>query len=268
MEHRRQTILDQVEREGACSYEQLSKRLAVSTMTIRRDADELARRGAVIRIVGGVQKAHAPSYLYETAVHARLAENREWKQAIAGKALELVRGSQSVFLDGSTTCLELAKLLAVERKGLTIITNSALACLELGQGGDNVVIGIGGQFDANSLSFIGPQAEDWARTLFVDLAFVGTKGFIAREGTYESFLPTFRIKQIIAQQAVELVLLADHSKFGQRSLSKVLDVAQIHTIVTDDHAPARDLSLLRRRGRQLHLASLGSSARRRTTHAA
>lgn len=230
-------------------------------MTVRREVDGLARRRAVIRIVGGVQKADAPSYLYETAVHSRLSVQRDAKRAIARQAIELVKSPQSVFLDGSTTCLELAKFLAKERKGLTVVTNSALACLELGKSGDNTIIGIGGQFDASSLSYVGAQAEDWAKTLFVDLAFVGTKGFVVTEGTFESFMPTFRIKQIIARQAVELVLLVDHSKFGQRALSKVLDVSQIHTVVTDDLAPASDLARLKHGGCKVITAPLKGAVR-------
>ena len=62
MENRRQFILDQLEQDGACSYEKLSELLGVSTMTIRRDLEELIRQGAVIKTVGGVQRAHAPSH--------------------------------------------------------------------------------------------------------------------------------------------------------------------------------------------------------------
>ncbi|MBI4027890.1 MAG: DeoR/GlpR transcriptional regulator [Verrucomicrobia bacterium] len=261
MEERQPLILDRLEKQGACSFDELSKLLGVSTMTIRRDVDGMARRGAVIRIVGGVQKADAPSYLYETAVHSRLAVQRESKRAIARKALELVVSQHTIFLDGSTTCLELAKLLANERKGLTIVTNSALACLELGKNTENVIIGIGGQFDANSLSYVGPQAEDWAKTLFVDLAFVSTKGFLPSKGTYESFMPTFRIKQIIAQQCVELALLVDHSKFGQRALSKVLDISQIHAVITDDQAPPAAVAALKAGGRKVHIATVGEHTR-------
>jgi DeoR/GlpR family transcriptional regulator of sugar metabolism len=258
MNHRRQTLLDHVERQESSSYDELAELLGVSSMTIRRDVDELARRGALIRIAGGVQKAHAPSYLYETAVHSRIAVHREAKQTIAHRALELVTSQQTVFLDGGTTCLELAKLMAQERTGLTIVTNSALACLELGKSNKNVIIGIGGQFDANSLSYVGPQAEDWAKTLFVDMAFVSTKGFLPREGTFESSLPTYRIKQIIARHCVELVLLVDHSKFGQRALSKVLDISQIHTVVTDDQSPASALARLTRDGKKVLVAATTS----------
>src|ERR1051325_4900506 len=95
MEERQQLILDRIEEQGTSSFEELSKMLRVSTMTVRRDVDELVRRGALLRIVGGVQKAHAPSYLYETAVHSRLAVQRDSKQAIAKKALGLEIGRAS-----------------------------------------------------------------------------------------------------------------------------------------------------------------------------
>ena len=234
-------------------------------MTVRRDLEEMIKQGRVIKTVGGVQRAHAPSYLYETALHSRLGLQRDAKRAIARKALELVEGRPTLFLDGSTTCLELARLLAQERKGLTIVTNSVLVCMELGKNGENSVAGIGGHYDADSLCFVGTQAEDWAKTLFVDLAFVSTKGFLPSKGTFESSLPNFRIKQIVARQCVELVLLVDHSKFGQRALSKVLDVDQIHTVVTDAQTRRADLAAMEKAGCRVHIAGL---VEKRSSHAA
>jgi DeoR/GlpR family transcriptional regulator of sugar metabolism len=265
---RRQFILDRLEQAGACSYEEFASALRVSTMTVRRDLEELIKQGSVIKTVGGVQRASAPSYLYETALHSRLAVRRQEKRAIARRALELVGPGQTIFLDGSSTCLELARVLAKERSGLTIVTNSALACLELGENNANTIVGIGGHYDANSLSYVGPQAEDWAKTLFVDLAFVGTKGLVPSKGTFESSLPTFRIKQIIAKQCGQLVLLADHSKFGQRALSKVLDIDQIHTVVTDDRSSRADLALLEKKVRRVLVASVRRPALKGTAHAA
>ena len=265
---RRQFIQDRLEQAGACSYEELAAAIRVSTMTIRRDLEELVQQGRVIRTVGGVQRAHAPSYLYETAVHSRLGQQRDAKRAIARRALGLIGGRPTVFLDGSTTCLELARLLAVEKKGLTIVTHSVLACMELGKNSDLSITGIGGHYDANSLCYVGPQAEDAAKTLFVDLAFVSTKGFLPAKGTFESSLPNFRIKQIIARQCVELVLLADHSKFGQRALSLVLETGQIHTVVTDRPPCRADLALLEKAGCKVLVADGPKPAASKSAHAA
>ena len=241
---RAKAVLEFLERRGTASYEDLAELLRVSTMTVRRDCEELAKTGTVVKTVGGIQQAHAPAYLYENGVLERISTNRAEKRAIAAEALTLIKANQTIFIDGGTTNLALAKLIASERSDLVIVTNSALACLEMSNG-RNTIIGIGGEYDPETLSFVGPQAEDSAKSLFFDLAFFSTKAFLPLDGTYESSIATFRIKQIVARQAVAIALLVDHTKFGRRALSKVLDISQIKYVVTDDRTSDADISLLR-----------------------
>lgn len=248
-------ILDLIDQQGTASYEALADLLQVSTMTVRRDCEELAKLGKIIKTIGGIQQAHAPAYLYENTVRERIATNRAEKRAIAAKALDLIPNNQTIFIDGGTTNLALAKLIADCRTGLTILTNSALTCLELSKG-QNTIIGIGGEYDPLALSFVGPQAEEMAKSFFVDQAFLTTKGFLPADGTYESAVATFRIKQIVAERAVETVLLVDHTKFGHRALSKVLDISQIQQVVTDAGTSESDLTSLRRAGIKVNVASL------------
>jgi DeoR/GlpR family transcriptional regulator of sugar metabolism len=248
-------ILEVIDREGTATYEALAEKIGVSTMTVRRDCEELVRLGKIIKTIGGIQQAHAPAYLYENPVRARIATNREEKQAIAAKTLELIPNRQTIFLDGGSTNLALAKLLAAKRTGLTILTNSALTCLELSKG-QNRIIGIGGEYDPVALSFVGAQAEEMAKSFFVEQAFLTTKGFLPADGTYESAIATFRIKQMIAERAVETVLLVDHTKFGRRALSKVLDISQIQRVVTDGRTRKSDLASLRRAGVKVDVAIL------------
>jgi len=248
-------ILDLLDRQGTASYEALADLLQVSTMTVRRDCEELAQLGKIIKTIGGIQQAHAPAYLYENTVRERIATNRAEKRAIAAKALDLIPNNQTIFIDGGTTNLALAKLIADCRTGLTILTNSALTCLELSKG-QNTIIGIGGEYDPLALSFVGPQAEEMAKSFFVDQAFLTTKGFLPADGTYESAVATFRIKQNVAERAVETVLLVDHTKFGHRALSKVLDISQIQQVVTDDGTLESDLTSLRRAGIRVNVATL------------
>ena len=63
---RQEQILEWLERVGVGSYQELADFLSVSTMTVRRDVDDLNGRGLVIKTLGGVQRANAPSYLMET----------------------------------------------------------------------------------------------------------------------------------------------------------------------------------------------------------
>jgi len=253
---RQQQILEWLERVGAGSYPELARVLGVSTMTVRREVDQLATRGLVIKTLGGVQRADAPSYLLETAVQGRMNQNRLEKQAIARTAIELAEGAETLFLDGSTTCLELAKLISRRMRGLTVVTNSALTALELGRNRNNAVIGIGGEFDPNSCCFVGSGAEDSAERFYVDVAMISTMGFLPTEGTFESTVANFRVKQILSRRARKVALLVDHSKFGQRALARVLDINEIHCVVTDAATPEAALEPLAGAGIELRRATV------------
>jgi DeoR/GlpR family transcriptional regulator of sugar metabolism len=234
---RQQKILGWLEQAGVATYQELADGLGVSTMTVRREVDDLNGRGLVIKTLGGVQKANAPSYLMESVVHGRMERNRREKMAIARAAIELVGDAKTLAFDGSTTCLELARLVSRRLRGVTAVTYSALTALELGRNRNNAVISLGGEFDPDSCCFVGAVAEDAAERYYVDIAFLSTMGFLPAEGTFESAVANFRVKQALARHARTVVLLVDHSKFGQRALARVLDVKEIHCVVTDETTP-------------------------------
>jgi DeoR/GlpR family transcriptional regulator of sugar metabolism len=251
---RQEQILEWLERVGVGSYQELADLLAVSTMTVRRDVDDLNSRGLVIKTLGGVQRADAPSYLMETAIQGRMAKQRLEKQAIAKAAIELIGDHQTLFMDGSTTCLELAKLTARRMRGLTIITNSALTTMEIGRNRNNTVIGMGGEFDPNSCCYVGASAEDAAERFYVDIAFISTMGFLPSEGTFESTVANFRVKQILTRRSKRVVLLIDHSKFGLRALARVLDADEVDCVVTDEATTEDYLSQLADSGTEYLIA--------------
>jgi DeoR/GlpR family transcriptional regulator of sugar metabolism len=251
---RQQQILERVERLGACSYQDLTDAMGVSSMTIRRDVDRLAAAGRVVKVLGGVQRANAPANLYESELRLRLDEAVTEKRLIAQAAARLIRPNATIFLDGGTTSLELAKHLAEHHSGLTIVTHSAVICMALGQTQQNMIVGLGGQFDPASACFIGPTCEEQASRYFVDLAFVSTKGFVPSEGTFESSVATYRIKQVIANQCPRVALLVDHRKFGSRALTRVLQPSQIHIVVTDAGVAASHLTAMKRRGLEVIVA--------------
>jgi DeoR/GlpR family transcriptional regulator of sugar metabolism len=223
-------------------------------MTVRRDVDKLLPRGGLMKGVGGVQTDRAPKHFYESVVQQRLPIHRPEKNQIAREAVRQIEPQQTIFLDGSTTCLVLARHLAENLRGLSIVTHSALVCMEFGRGTENTILNLGGQFDPASACFVGPTTEEAARRFFVDVAFLSTKGFLPAEGTFESSMATFRIKQIIAEQAARVVLLVDHSKFGQRALCKVLEIGQIDEVITDAGAAAADLAMVEQHGVAVRVA--------------
>ena len=254
---RQKAIVEHLDVVGVCTYQDLSRMLEVSEMTVRRDVNKLARQKTVIKTLGGVQTAHASEHLYESAIEERLPVHRREKEQIAREALRTIEPHQTIFLDGGTTSLVLARHLAKSARGLTVVTNSVLVSLEFGRGSENTntIFLLGGQFDPSSACVVGPTAEESARRFFVDIAFFSTKGFLPQEGTFESSIATIRIKQIIAEQAAHVVLLADHSKFGQRALCKALDIKQIHEVITDAATPSDELANVQNHGLAIRVPS-------------
>jgi DeoR family transcriptional regulator, fructose operon transcriptional repressor len=252
---RQDVIMQHLKERGTCSYEDLVAITKVSNMTVRRDVDKLAVKKLVIKTLGGVAIANAPHEFYESQLTERLSLNHQEKELIAKEAIKYVKTGTTIFIDGGTTCLEFAKLLAKTTARLTVVTNSALTYIELTQGTNTTITCIGGQHDPQSFCLVGPMAEEDCQRYFIDQAFFSTKSFFPAEGTFESSMPTFRIKKIVAKQSAEVVLLVDHSKFGQRALCKVLDISQIRTVITDDKTPSEDIALLRQCGKKVYVVN-------------
>ena len=80
-------------------------------------------------------------------------------------------------------------------------------------------------------------------------------------GTYESSVGLFRLKQSITVQSAEVILLVDHSKFGERALCKVIDTSQINTVITDSKVSREALLALEEAGRKTIVAKVELSGR-------
>ncbi len=254
---RDQIILDHVNRRGTATYKELANSLKVSTMTIRRDVDRMAEQHLVMKTLRGIQRMpEGERGLLETALAQRLSERVEEKRSIARQALEIIRDGQTIFLDGSTTCAELSGYLGKYHRDLTVITNSLLIGQRLRRDRDSALMMIGGRFDRDTYCFVGPGAEEQISRYFVDIAFMSTRAFMPAEGTYESSVDSFRIKQGVVAQSRKTILLADHTKFGRRALTRVLDINQIDTVITDAGAAEEYIAALRQKNIHVVIAPL------------
>jgi len=257
---RHQAILDYLDVHEEASYEVLASLLSTSTMTARRDVEAMAKQGFVLKTLGGTRLQQVPrSPLFESNIHARIRDQREEKRAIALETPSLVAGCQSVFLDAGTTSVEAAKVLAAEVEGLNFITNSLLVCSELSVGSKNRITMLGGDLSFESAAFAGLMTEENAASLYYDVALISTKGFVLEEGTFESSVENFRVKQIVAPRAKKVVLLVDHSKFGLKALRKVLDITAIDCVVTDRGTGMDSIAALERQGIQVVVAGTRAS---------
>ncbi|TAN38629.1 MAG: DeoR/GlpR transcriptional regulator [Verrucomicrobia bacterium] len=223
--------------------QEICRELAISTATARRDLEELEKRGELRRVHGGAvsveSRLEEPLFDDKTAVAARE------KQHIAEAALELIKPGETVYLDGGSTVLALARLLR-DRTNLTVVTNSLRAASELGGAGPRLIL-VGGELRRLSQTVVGPLTRAVLEELHVDRAFMGTMGF-GTEGLTTTDTGEAFTKELVMRRAREVVLLADSSKAGKILFARSGRLEQVNRLITDKRLAAEWAKELARRG--------------------
>src|SRR6266704_423500 len=107
--HRQSLILQAVRSDGSARVSDLTQRLGVSDMTIRRDLEVLARDGLVEKVHGGAVLPGSPSS-HEPGFEAKSVLEKPQKEAIARAAAELVAPGTAVALVGPIADLAIRSL--------------------------------------------------------------------------------------------------------------------------------------------------------------
>ena len=214
---------------GVNRVEDLCRRLKVSAATVRRDLDLLERRGAIRRVHGGAVSVE--SRLDESLFEDKTALAVREKRRITEAALKFIEPGDTIYLDGGSTVLELARLLC-ERTNLTVVTNSLHAAHELAGRGPRLIV-IGGELRRLSQTLVGPLTRLVLQELHLDKAFLGTIGFSLKEGLTTTDPSEAFTKQAVMGQARQVIVLADSSKAGKVSFASAGRWANVHVLITD-----------------------------------
>ena len=236
-DHLRALIRD----SGVIRIEDLCRRLKVSPATVRRDLDQLERGGAIRRVHGGAVSVESrldePVFADQRSLAARE------KRRIAEAALKFVEPGDTIYLDGGSTVLELARLLR-DRTSLTVVTNSLYAAHELAGRGPRLIV-IGGELRRLSQTMVGPLTRHVLHELHLDRAFMGTIGFALNEGLTTTDPSEAFTKSLVMGQARQVIVLADSSKAGKVSFAKAGRWEDVHVLISDkqlDKSLAKELA--------------------------
>src|SRR5664279_3580502 len=214
---------------GVIRVEDLCRQLKVSPATVRRDLDQLEQGGVIRRVHGGAvsieSRLDEPVFADKTSLAARE------KRRIAEAALSLVEPGDTIYLDGGSTVLELARLLR-DRSNLTVVTNSLHAAHELAGRGPRLIV-IGGELRRLSQTLVGPLTRLVLQELHVDKAFMGTIGFTLKEGLTTTDPSEAFTKELVMSQSRQVILLADSGKAGKVAFARAGRLENIHAFVTD-----------------------------------
>lgn len=238
---RRQELLNAVRTRGRLEVARAASELGTSTETIRKDLIALESQGLLRRVHGGALQV--PSMTFEPDV-ANRTENLEEKGRIAARAIEEVPEDGGIFIDAGSTTLLFAELLE-GRAGLRVFTNSLTVARILADKPFLSCHTLGGRVRPKTLAEVGSWTErvlDNSHFHF-DVAFVGTNAISFSRGLCTPDPEEAAVKRGMIVNSERVVLLADHTKFGQNSLVRYADLAEIDLIITgaeveDEHQMA------------------------------
>ncbi len=228
-ELRLKRLHEAIVQQGSITVGDGAKKLNVSVETLRRDLQQLANMGLVIRTRGG---AAAPGVaLTEVDLSLRATEHHGEKVAMARLVVDrLVEDGSCIALDAGTTTLEIAR--AIRGKNLLVVTNSMAVANELSQAQCRVMV-LGGALRGRSLSTVGPLAERAAREFHYDLALVSAPAISAEFGLMDTDLEAVAIKRSLLRNAVRKYAVLDYSKFERTAFTSICGLDALTGLVTD-----------------------------------
>jgi DeoR/GlpR family transcriptional regulator of sugar metabolism len=241
---RQRDISAMVMAEGAVRIEQLAERFGISLMTVHRDLDELESRG-LLRKSRGVASAMSSSLVESSDVY-RMGQQLSEKRSLAHAAMDLVEPGQSIFLDDSTTVLQMAPLLP-SRAPLTVITNVLTLMNELHGVRGVSLVALGGNYYNWCNAFMGHITNTAIRNLRADV-FIMSTAAISDDTCFHQTPETTDTKRAMFESSAKRILLADHTKFHKRALHALAHLTEFDVVIVDAQTRREDITRLQSQG--------------------
>lgn len=226
---RRQKITEVIREKGSAKISELASLFGTSEITIHRDLNFLERKGVLRKLRGG---AVANPLSVEVNYPYRLSSCSSEKMQIAKTVASLISEGDSLILDGSTTSRHVAREIK-EINNITVFTTSPLVLLELINCPGIILCSTGGLYSRELAHFIGTNMEEYISRLHVSKCVIGASAISSEFGVTGPYPQLVSIHKKIITASSQVILAADHTKFGKVALEKVSDIEEIDIIVVD-----------------------------------
>jgi len=232
---------------GKMTYDELCAKFPdVSSMTIRRDIEELERGGSVLRIKNGAVSLTEITKYTEGGVVNRANLHIFEKQSIAEKAIALIQDNQTVFIDGGSTTTFFARELP-DRK-YRIITNGLNIAQELINKSAPSVTIVGGEFSKVNQATCGRRSEMFLSTSDIDVAVMATSAYSYKDGFSCAGREEAELKSFVLSRARKRIMLLDSSKLDKTLSYTFAKIENIDILVVDEFFPNELRQEFKRRG--------------------
>jgi len=241
VDRRRKDVLDLLKNEPTISPEEISKRMEVSALTIRRDLQYWETKHRIQRHYGGAKIIQ----LFSVA-HNELSEIEDHKHRIAKKACEFIEDGDTIFINTSTTALLILEY--IKDKKVNVITNNANAVFIQKDFKVSVIL-TGGELREPKESMTGEFALSNLSKVSANKCFIGCSGISGEVGLTTAVLAEVAINELMLKQCTgQSYVLADSTKVGHNHSFVSSSLRKINTLITDEHARKIECELIEAKG--------------------
>ena len=223
-------IMEVLIKEEAMSVSELAELLDVSSVTIRKDLNELEQAGKLYRSHGKARIINPFTLNRSVSEKEKMAP--EQKDAIGREAAKLIDRDDSIIIASGTTVHALARNIKPIHR-LTVVTASLQVSVILSQDESNDIIQLGGMLRHSSLSVVGQYSKSILENCSFSKLFIGVDGIDFNYGFTTTDMREAELNQQMMRAAQKVIVLADSTKFGRRGFAKIGNIEDIDMIITD-----------------------------------
>jgi len=244
---REQKIINYLKTHKTATTNDLSKKLNVSEVTIRRAIKEFEKSNYIERFHGGIK------LVQDISDHEMLYVNKDErfnseKKAISKKTMNLIEDGDVIFVNSGSTTLNVLKELNNSKKNVQVITNNAMAPAVIDNDNIELLI-LGGEYRSNSKSIVGENAVEMASGITVNKCILGINGINANNGVFTAVYQEVGVnKQMIDSCDGEVIIVADHSKIGKLYNFKSANITQIDILIIDEKYDKNEIEKIKSKG--------------------
>jgi DeoR/GlpR family transcriptional regulator of sugar metabolism len=243
---RHKYILAKISEEQKANTLCLAEALNISNDTIRRDLNELDRKGLISKVYGGAFPIKTESEnIFDISIF-----NENKKNIIAKKAASLLTSGQVIIISGGTTNLAFAKMIP-HNLIATIYTYSLPIAMQLSQHPNIELIFIGGKLQKKAMVTIGIDVIKVLSKIKADICFMGTSGINTDLGLTEKGYEISMVKKAMIKASDKVVAMVTSEKLETKKPHLVCEVGELKTIITNLHRDDPKLATYRSAGVQI-----------------
>jgi DeoR family transcriptional regulator, fructose operon transcriptional repressor len=205
--------------------------LETSEATVRRDLEWLEGKGFLERTHGGAILNQR--VMVDPEFQQRIQKFPDEKKIIGELAASLIEEGDIIFINSGSTAAQVLKNISHNPR-ITVYTNNMSVLTDIAEPGFKLHL-IGGEFQSRSNSLAGRFALDNLGLVFANKAILGVDGISLKHGCTVPTGPEAEVvRRMIERTKGQVIVVADHSKWGAVSNFPVAEIDEVNKLVTDN----------------------------------